>query len=116
MGPNSSSALFESSSGQSFLVSSTNFTKLEEEKACGESRFLSFVDVMGLCDNAGAQQMESSSSSSDLSSKDEPGRTVQKPAGDLDESLDELPSLEEDEDSEVDRLRPNNPFSLVSMF
>mmetsp|Transcript_1465 Transcript_1465/g.2438 ORF Transcript_1465/g.2438 Transcript_1465/m.2438 type:complete len:117 (-) Transcript_1465:330-680(-) len=116
MGPNSSSALFESSSGLLVFVSTTNLTKLEEENACGERRFVSFDDVMGLCDSAGAQQIESSSSSVDLSSKDEPGRTVQKPTGDLDELLDELLSLEEEEYSEVERLRPNNPFSLMSMF
>jgi len=51
VGPNSSSALLESSSELPVLVSFRRLTRLEEEKACGENRFLSFDDVMGLCDS-----------------------------------------------------------------
>ncbi len=44
--------------------------------------------------------MESSSSSSESPSIDEPGRTVQKPTGELDDLLVMSPSLEEDDDSD----------------
>jgi hypothetical protein len=56
--------------------------------------------------------MSSSSSSSDVSPS--PGRTYQKPTGDLERALEdlEISPFEISEDSEIDLLRPPNDSEL----